>query len=167
MGTLLKTAPTGEASAAGKSAPLLSTSAYMCILPRFYIPIYGRMDGDKPMSEKKNENDEITMNEYDESDAESESDEQLLRRICKEEIAEVDYRSIWEAIKDNEQAAEYAQEMASEAYMLAETAEGHAFNTVSELEDRLIALERAIEGILTKAKMVRRDADSGGDTEWY
>ena len=166
MGTLLKTAPTGEASAAGKSAPLLSTSTYMCILPRFYIPIYGRMNGDKPMSENKNEkNDEIRMNEYDETESKTESEvlkeyEQLLRGICKEEVAEIDFSRIWGAIED-------AQEEAQIAASHAEESEAHAYGTVEALEDRLIALERAIEGILTKAKMVRRDADSGGDTEWY
>jgi len=37
----------------------------------------------------------------------------------------------------------------------------------TELEERLILIERALETIEAKAMLIRRDADSGGDTEWY
>ncbi len=101
------------------------------------------------MTGKKSEKDEITMNEYDESEIESEIEmPEVVRAICREEIAKIEYKHLWEAIWNNEGAVETAQEMAHEAYTLAETADGHAFrgiDNVEELDDAIVSISTSLE----------------------
>lgn len=96
------------------------------------------------MNKESKEKDAIRMKEYDETESETESDvmEYVKRmgEILDNKIRELTFR-------------------------FNDYADGGSCRR--DIEERLIDLERAIEGIERKAKMVRRDADSGGDTEWY